>query len=122
MSKQVGETVYANYSKHGRVSVKQGEVVAVSPTGVAKVRFNGSSHTVSFQPNGQERGGGWDAAQLVTKEVYDSLAGQAERQKLVSDANNQIRKIVGVGVTKDGVNKADMLRMLEVAMQLVNKL
>lgn len=59
---EVGQTVYTSFGKYGRVDVRQGKVVRVSPTGQLTVDFNerhqgnGKPFTRRFK-SGHEIGG-----------------------------------------------------------------
>lgn len=104
-----GDTVYIDRSRHGRINVKPGKVLSISPTGVARVDpLNGMA--VSFMANGAERGRDWaERAQLITKERYEAqllVMGQQRRERAANDAIKVVYDIPATTANKTKLTDA----------------
>lgn len=114
----VGDTVYIDRSRYGRVDVIDGVVTKVTPKGgVTVTHKNGETR---FTPLGREVGGDeWHAWHLISKARYDeNLVYQAEQvaERTARDA------IAALPARPTSYNKADVLALIEAARVAVEAL
>lgn len=114
----VGDTVYADFSKYRRVDVREGRVIKKSPTGVVQVDF-GTSLPYSFMPQGHERGvASWgDRAQLISKDHYDRSYVRMMTQKRERVARDAIKNVTNIAATEK--NKTELINALQAALTAV---
>ena len=90
---KVGDTVYGSFGKYGRVDVREGKVVKVTPTGRVNVDFGRRSHgdgkpIIQQFKDGREVGGDtWHPVWLIQRDRYEQMLA-AQREE---DAVNAFR-------------------------------
>jgi hypothetical protein len=80
----IGDPAYGSFGKYGRINVKRGTVVKITPTGQVVVDFgekypgNGKPFTRRFK-SGHEIGGAWDSGGLlIPRDRYERLSIEQE--------------------------------------------
>jgi len=117
----VGDKVYADFSRYGRCDVREGTVIRKSPTGVVKVDFETASANYSFMANGAERGGSkWESKQLITKARYDRLRSTADLQRRERAAGVAIKNAGEIVPNAD--NKKRLIEALSAALKAAEAL
>lgn len=113
---RVGDAAYADFSRYGRITVKTGKVISISPTGVAKVEFGDTAR--SFLKSGSERGQTFsDAAQLISKDRYDRQLATMQQQARERVAQTAVKDASNIAAT--AANKAAMIEALTKALAAV---
>jgi len=94
---KVGDTVHADFSRYGRVTVRQGTVVKVTPTGRINVDFgdayaDGKVIPYQFDPKGMEIGRDkWHRAHIIDEEVYQRLSARQKQQEALAAVGQHVR-------------------------------
>lgn len=71
----IGDPAYASFGKYGRINVKHGKVVKITPTGQIVIDF-GEKQPRRFKGQ-REMGATWDmCGNLISREVYEKLSAQ----------------------------------------------
>jgi hypothetical protein len=113
----VHDKVYADFSKYGRIAVREGKVIKKTPTGVAQVEFT-DGLILSFMPGGHQRGAGYaDRAQLITIERYHNQRVRMELSKREREAADAVLAARNIAATVG--NKAELIEALRVALAKV---
>lgn len=114
----IGDTAYASFGRYGRIDARCGKVVAISPTGVIKIDFNGSPY--SFLPTGWQRGvATYERAQLISAEQFTALHERQRKQRLAFKANEAIKLITAISLNAS--NTDTVITRLERALELARK-
>lgn len=88
--------VYVDFSRD-RIDVTTGQVMAVSPTGITRVRISreGSTSDHFFNPNGVERRDSWFRGVLIDHDHYLEKLDQMVQQRRELSAIAAVRAICG---------------------------
>jgi len=96
----IGETIFASFGRFGKIDVRSGTVVNVSPTGTIKADFGRKNVTTgkpfyhSFKSDGWERGRfSYESAHLISAAEYEMLSAQQDRQTRCNNINSLIRRL-----------------------------
>jgi hypothetical protein len=86
--RKTGDAAFASFGSFGRVKVKRGTVIKVTPKGQVVVDFkevwpgNGAQRTRRFNPDGGEIGGEvYGSGRLIDEASFDRLAKKQEGQE-----------------------------------------
>lgn len=76
---KVGDTVYGSFGEYGRVDVRKGVVVKVTPTGRVNADF-GALKGIQFKDGRQVGGDRWHSYQLIDRSSYERLLAEQRGQ------------------------------------------
>ncbi len=117
---QVGDTVYADFSRYSNIKVRAGTVVKVTPTERINVDFgekypDGSTKIVQFK-NGHEVGRDrWHGAMIIERQRYDALLLKQQQRQAVSEFKTHCTRT-------NFEDKADILKFVEELNVLAHKI
>lgn len=108
-----GDQVYGSFGRYGDLDVRIGTVASKSPNGTVQVTFG--NRTVSFKPDGFERGtDAWSGGHLIDREQYDAILPRMMIQRAERHAGKLIRDAANVTITQ--ANRDDVIAKLEAAL------
>ena len=94
----VGDTVYGSFGRYGRIDVKAGTVMKLSPKGQATIDFserwpgNGEQRLRRFSPHGWEIGPGrGEGGRLIDEASYARLAERQRAADAMRAVTNHLR-------------------------------
>lgn len=113
---EVGDTVYADFSRFGGVDVRAGTVHKITPTGQVCISFGGAEEYTRFKDGWEIGGNSWDKINLIIKNQYDRL-------KLIQDFRKGRAKIAGITRAIDAhKTSAEIIETLERALSVARNM
>lgn len=114
---KVGDTVYGDFGRYGRVDVREGVVTKVTPSGRVNAHFgqhyDGNGEPIIYQFKGGRQIGGdrWHSYRLIDQAEYERLLATMREQQAVAAFVYRLREWK-VGTKADAMALADEIKAL----------